>query len=107
MIDQSRSLKDKIEEMMRTAATAQELFTKAALADHEALAVHLPRCGLADAGECLKAAFATDVRPWIVEWRHSKGLPENPLRAFPESGCLEQASRERGPRNQAAAPGYA
>ena len=60
-----------------------------------------------DAEECLKDAFATDVRPMIREWRRAHGLPENPLRAFRESGYLERATRERGERNVAAGGSYA
>ena len=39
MIDQSHNLKGKIEAMIQTVTTAQELFAKAALVDHERLAV--------------------------------------------------------------------
>ena len=39
MIDQSHNLKGKIEAMIQTVAVAQELYAKAALVDHAALAV--------------------------------------------------------------------
>ena len=58
MVDQSHNLKDKIEEMIQTAVTAQELYAKAALVDHEALAGYQTKCGLVDAEECLKEAFS-------------------------------------------------
>ena len=98
---------DKIEEMIQTAMAAQELYGKAALVDHEALARHQSKAALVDAEECLKAAFATDVRPMIGEWRRSKGLAENPLQAFRASGYLEQAARERAERNHAPVSSYA
>ena len=63
MIDQSHNLKPKIEEMIQTALAAQELFAKAALVDHAALASYQAGCSLVDAEECLKTAFYTDVRP--------------------------------------------
>jgi L-rhamnose isomerase/sugar isomerase len=107
MIDQSHNLKPKIEEMIQTAMTAQDLYAKAALVDREALARYQSRCDLVDAEECLKAAFATDVRPAIQSWRRSKGVPENPRAAFRESGYLEKAAAERGERNSAAGSGYA
>jgi len=107
MVDQSHNLKDKIEEMIQTAMTAQELYAKAALVDHGALRVAQDQCRLVDAEECLKAAFSTDVRPAIREWRKAKGLAEDPLRAFRESGYMARAARERGEKNRAAGASYA
>jgi L-rhamnose isomerase / sugar isomerase len=107
MIDQSHNLKPKIEEMIQTAQAAQELFAKAALVDHAALASHQAACSLVDAEECLKEAFATDVRPLLIDWRRSKGLPANPLAAFRESGYQERISAERAEANAAMAGSYA
>jgi L-rhamnose isomerase/sugar isomerase len=107
MIDQSHNLKPKIEEMIQTALAAQELFAKAALVDHATLAGHQSACSLVDAEECLKAAFATDVRDLLVEWRRGKHLPENPLAAFRESGYLQRISEERRERNAASVSSYA
>ncbi len=107
MIDQSHNLKGKIEAMIQTVETAQELFAKAALVDHAALARRQTHCNLIDAEECLKAAFATDVRPAIHEWRRSKDLPENPMKAFRESGYLERITDERRAKNAAAGGSYA
>ena len=107
MIDQSHNLKPKIEAMIQTAMTAQELYAKAALVDHEKLARHQEASAVVDAEECLKAAFATDVRSAIEEWRRSKGLARNPLKAFRESGYLENAVREREEKNRGAVASYA
>jgi L-rhamnose isomerase/sugar isomerase len=107
MVDQSHNLKEKMEEMIQTAVMAQELYAKAALVDREALARHQAKAELVDAEECLKAAFATDVRPAIRDWRRSKGLAEEPLKAFRESGYLDRALRERAEKNQAAVTSYA
>jgi L-rhamnose isomerase / sugar isomerase len=107
MIDQSHNLKPKIEEMIQTALAAQELFAKAALVDHAALASYQAGCSLVDSEECLKAAFYTDVRPILLEWRRSRRLPEHPLAAFRESGYQQRISRERGERNTATAGSYA
>jgi len=107
MIDQSHNLKGKIEEMIQTAASAQELYAKAALADHAKLALHQEKSELVDAEECLKAAFATDVRPVIREWRRSKGLSPDPLAAFRASGYLERITRERAEKNTGAVSSYA
>jgi len=107
MIDQSHNLKSKIEEMIQTAVTAQELYAKALLVDHARLARHQQKCELVDAEECLKEAFSSDVRPVIRDWRRSKGLPESSMKAFRESGYLQRVSRERGERNAATSASYA
>ena len=107
MIDQSHNLKGKIEEMIQTVTTAQELYAKAALVDHGQLARHQESCALIDAEECLKSAFSADVRPFVREWRRDKGLSENPLQAFRQSGYLERITKERSERNKAAGGSYA
>ncbi len=107
MVDQSHNLKNKIEEMIQTVITAQELYAKAALVDHEKLARYQEKCDLIDAEECLKDAFATDVRPALREWRRSKGLPEDPLAAFRKSGYLERITAERREKNRSSGGSYA
>jgi len=107
MIDQSHNLKGKIEAMIQTVATAQELYAKAALVDQEKLARHQESCALVDAENCLKDAFSTDVRPAIAEWRRSHGLAEDPLAAFRASGYLERITVERAEKNRATASSYA
>ncbi|MFB3779667.1 MAG: TIM barrel protein [Bryobacteraceae bacterium] len=107
MVDQSHNLKGKIEEMIQTVNTAQEIYAKAAIVDREKLAVHQTRCDLVDAEECLKEAFAADVRPAVRAWRRSKGLAEDPLKAFRESGYLERITRERAEKNRGAVASYA
>jgi L-rhamnose isomerase/sugar isomerase len=107
MIDQSHNLKGKIEAMIQTVQSARELYAKAALVDHERLADYQTRCALVDAENCLKDAFATDVRPAIREWAESKGLAADPLAAFRESGYLERITADRRQRNMAAEFSYA
>ena len=82
MIDQSHNLKGKIEEAIQTVTMAQQLFAKAALVDHEELSHAQINCDLVAAESMLQDAFNTDVRPVIQEWRDSKGLPRDPLKAF-------------------------
>ena len=105
MIDQSHNLKGKIEAMIQTVMTAQELYAKAALVDHERLARHQKGSALVDAENCLKDAFSTDVRPAIAEWRRSHGLAEDPLAAFRSSGYLERITAERAEKHQGCSPG--
>ena len=107
MVDQSHNLKNKIEEMIQTALTAQELYLKAALVNHEALAGHQKTTSLIDAEECLKRAFFADVQPVLVEWRKSHGLPSDPMSAFRESGYLARAEKDRAERNRQSVASYA
>ena len=107
MVDQSHNLKGKIEAMIQTVRMALELYSKAAIVDHELLAACQEKCELVDAEACLQDAYSTDVRPAIVEWARSKGLPENPLDAFRQSGYLEQITAERAGKNAVSASSYA
>ena len=107
MIDQSHNLKGKIEAMIQTVTTALELYAKATLVDREKLALCQKRCDLVDAETCLKDAFSSDVRPIVQEWARSKGLPQDPIDAFRQSGYLERITAERSERNKAAITTYA
>lgn len=107
MIDQSHNLKGKIEAMLQTVDTAMQLFAKAALVDHDALAAAQRSADLVKSEGVLQDSFATDVRPMIREWRQSKKLPTNPIAAFRESGYLERITKERAERNRSAVTSYA
>jgi len=99
MVDQSHNLKGKIEAMIQTVCVAQELYAKAALVDHAALAQAPRKSDLVRAASCPQYAFATDVRPALREWRVSRGLPADPMQAFRESGYLERITAARGSRS--------
>ena len=107
MVDQSHNLKGKIEAMIQTVRTAQELWVKAALVDREALASHQDACRLVDAERCLTDAFSTDARPLVSAWATARGLPADPLQAFRDSGYLEEITRQRGDRNLSSVTSYA
>ncbi len=107
MIDQSHNLKGKIEAMIQTVTTAQELFSKAALIDHRQLRDAQEKCDLVRAESFLQDAFATDVRPVIQEWRAAKSLPKDPMDAFRQSGYLERIAKQRSAKNSQSLPSYA
>jgi L-rhamnose isomerase/sugar isomerase len=98
MIDQSHNLKGKIEAMVQTVVTAQELYLKAALLDRGQLAIYQQSCDLVAAEELFRGAFWTDVRPLAAAWRKARGLPADPLAALRDSGYVERIGRERGDR---------
>jgi len=107
MIDQSHNLKGKIEAMIQTVTTAMELYAKAALVDHARLDNLQTRCELVDAESCLKDAFSSDVRPAIREWAKARGLAEDPMAAFRQSGYLERITAERAEKNRSMVSSYA
>jgi L-rhamnose isomerase / sugar isomerase len=107
MIDQSHNLKGKIEAMIQTVTMAQLLFSKAAIVDYSTLAAAQKSCDLVRAEGLLQDAFATDVRPALQQWRNSKGLPQDPIAAFRESGYLERITKERAGRNSRSVTSYA
>jgi L-rhamnose isomerase/sugar isomerase len=107
MIDQSHNLKGKVEAMVQTVVAAQELYAKAALIDQERLAEFQQDCKVLEAEECFRSAFWQDVRPIVREWRISKGLPVEPLKALAESGYIEKITRERAGRNANSLSSYA
>ncbi|NYF80967.1 L-rhamnose isomerase/sugar isomerase [Granulicella arctica] len=107
MIDQSHNLKGKMEAMVQTVVSAQELYAKAALIDQSRLAELQQSCRLVEAEECFRSAFWQDVRPIVREWRQARGLAVDPLAALRESGYVEWAAKERGSRNAGSVSSYA
>lgn len=107
MIDQSHNLKGKVEAMVQSVCTAQELYAKAALVDHARLAELRDSCRLVEAEECFRDAFWQDVRPIVRAWRESRDLPAAPLLTLAESGYVERITEERGARNSACVSSYA
>ncbi|HEY5381269.1 MAG TPA: TIM barrel protein [Acidobacteriaceae bacterium] len=107
MIDQSHNLKGKVEAMVQSVATAQELYARAALINRDHLSELQDRCRLVEAEDCFRDAFWTDVRPLVHDWRRQKGLPEHPLAALRESGYVERISEERKEKNSKTVGTYA
>ena len=107
MIDQSHNLKNKIEETIQSVLNLQEAYAKALLVDREELSSARREGRIVDAEECLKDAFATDVRPLLREVREEMGLDPEPQAAFRSSGYTARKAAERGPgRDRLPAGGY-
>lgn len=107
MIDQSHNMKGKMEAMVQSVVTAQELFAKAALIDQHRLAELQHSCSLVEAEECFRDAFWQDVRPIVRAWREARHLPPNPLQALRDSGYVESITKERSGKNAKAVSTYA
>ena len=102
MVDQSHNLKPKIEAMVQTVDEAQKLFAKAQLVDRKALA-RAQKAGDVTGAECiLRAAYETDVRPLLAQWRRSHKLPADPLAKLRDSGAIRELARERTQQRKAA-----
>jgi L-rhamnose isomerase/sugar isomerase len=95
MIDQSHNLKPKMEAMLQTVVTAQELYLKACLVDRDALAKAQAAMDIVGAEELLRDAFYADAKPILHAWRESKGLPADPLQAFRDSDYTARKAEER------------
>jgi L-rhamnose isomerase/sugar isomerase len=106
-IDQSHNLKNKIEAMVQSVATAQELYARAALVDQNRLAELQDACQLVEAEEYFRSAFWSDVRPYVRAWRESRGLAPDPLEALAESGYVARISSERREKNRSSNFTYA
>ncbi len=107
MIDQSHNLKPKVEAMIQTATTAQELYAKACLVDRKKLADAQARMDIVDAETILKDAFFTDVRPLLADWRKKHNIDLNPIAAYRAAGHEAKAATERGARKGAMGSAYA
>lgn len=107
MIDQSHNIKPKIQAMIQTVMTAQEYFVKALLIDHDAAAAARRVGDVVLAERAWRDAFATDVRGFLATYRKARGLPDDPLLAYRDSGYEKQISTERGCRKPGGGGSYA
>ena len=107
MIDQSHNMKGKMEAMIQSVSTAQELYARAALIDQDKLAELQDSCKLIEAEECFRSAFWYDVRPAVRAWRERHGLAGDPLQELANSGYVERVSRDRGEKNRRSTATYA
>ena len=82
MVDQSHNLKGKIEATIQTVATAQELWARAALVDHTALAKLQDNCDLVGAEEMFRDAF------WTRRETDGTGVARSPSVASGSAGCI-------------------
>jgi len=95
MVDQSHNLKPKIEAMIQTVMTAQEMFAKACLVNRARLRDAQAKMDTVGAEEIVRAAFFSDVRPLLADWRKHRGLETDPLEAYRASGHEARISKER------------
>jgi L-rhamnose isomerase/sugar isomerase len=95
MLDQCHNIEDKIPGQIRSVLNVQSMTARALLIDHEALEAAQKAGDVLGANDVFMNAFYTDVRPLLEEWRESKGLAADPIKAFNNSGYLKEISAAR------------
>ncbi|MET4156487.1 L-rhamnose isomerase [Agromyces sp. PvR057] len=95
MLDQCHNVEDKVPGQIRSVLNVQEMTARALLVDAEALRAAQLSGDVLEANRVFMDAFYTDVRPALAEWRESRGLPADPMRAFAASGYLQQIAADR------------
>jgi L-rhamnose isomerase/sugar isomerase len=81
--------------MIRSVMTLQETFARALLVDTAALRAAQEAGDVLEANRLLQDPYQVDVRPMLAELRRERGLPEDPYRAYLDSGELERRAAER------------
>jgi L-rhamnose isomerase/sugar isomerase len=95
MLDQCHNIEAKIPGQIRSVLNVQEMLARALLVDAAALGAAEQAGDVLGANDVLMDAFYTDVRGDLAEWRASRGLPRDPMRAYLDSGYAEQIAAER------------
>jgi len=95
MIDQSHNIEPKIEAMIQSVINVQTAYAKALLVDRTALGEAQENGDVLGAYRVLQAAFETDVRPLLSEFRVRQGCHPDPIAAFRASGYAERVAAER------------
>jgi L-rhamnose isomerase / sugar isomerase len=95
MLDQSHNIEPKIPAIIRSVMNVQEATAKALLVDRTALSAAQQAGDVLAANAVFMDAFATDVRPLLVEVRQELGLDPDPVAAYGRSGYAEKIVAER------------
>jgi L-rhamnose isomerase/sugar isomerase len=95
MIDQSHNIEPKIEAMIQSVINTQTAYAKALLVDRAALRESQEAGDVLRGYRVLQAAFETDVRPLLAEFRARQGADPDPIAAFRASEYAERVASER------------
>jgi L-rhamnose isomerase/sugar isomerase len=101
MLDQCHNIEAKIPGQIRSVLNVQEMTARALLVERETLAAAQEANDVLGANGILMDAFYTDVRPALGEWRESRGLAADPMKAYAESGYQQKIESERAGGTQA------
>ena len=95
MLDQCHNIEPKIPAMIRSVMTLQETFARALLVDTGSLRAAQDAGDVLEANRLLQDAYQVDVRPMLAELRRERGLPDDPYRAYLDSGEAENRAAAR------------
>jgi L-rhamnose isomerase / sugar isomerase len=95
MLDQCHNIEAKIPGQIRSVLNVQEMTARALLVDREALKAAQDEGDVLKANSIFMDAFYTDVRKDLAEWRASRGLPPDPMKAYASSNYAERIAKER------------
>jgi L-rhamnose isomerase/sugar isomerase len=95
MLDQCHNVEDKIPGQIRSVLNVQEMTARALLVDRAALREAERAGDVLGANGILMDAFYTDVRADLADWRASRGLPADPMKAYAASGYQDQIAADR------------
>ena len=95
MLDQCHNVEDKVPGQIRSVLNVQEMTARALLVDASALTSAQEAGDVLGANAIVMDAFYTDVRGDLADWRESRGLPRDPVRAYAESGYQGKIEKER------------
>ena len=101
MLDQCHNIEKKIPGQIRSVLNVQEMTARALLLDRDALDQARNDADVLGANGVFMDAFYTDVRGDLADWRRSRGLPADPMKAFLSSGYQDQIESDRIGGNQA------
>ncbi len=95
MLDQCHNVEDKIPGQIRSVLNVQEMTARALLVDASALKSAQVSGDVLAANAIVMDAFYTDVRGDLAEWRESRGLPADPMKAYAASGYQKKIESDR------------
>jgi L-rhamnose isomerase/sugar isomerase len=95
MLDQCHNIEAKIPGQIRSVLNVQEMTARALMLDADALAAARAAGDVLGANEVFMDAFYTDVRRDLADWRESRGLPADPMRAYLADGYQQQIEADR------------
>ncbi|MFF3630690.1 L-rhamnose isomerase [Streptomyces sp. NPDC002164] len=95
MLDQCHNIEQRIPGQIRSVLNVQEMTARALLLDTGALDAARTAGDVLLAHEIFTDAFYTDVRRDLADWRESRGLPADPMRAYLASGYQKQIEADR------------
>jgi len=95
MVDQSHTVKPKLEAMITTATSIQRTLAKALIVDRKRLAEAQAAGDTVMAEQTLVEAFNTDVEPLLASVREEVGAQADPLAAHRASGYQDKIAAQR------------